>query len=104
MSKQFTPEEKALLVKRHLLEDVPISQLCEENAIRPATFHKWLEEFFRNGAAAFAASHRKPGRPRKQFGGHQQMRALEKQLAQKDDAMAQLLAEHVKLKKKLGLL
>lgn len=104
MSKQFTPEEKALLVKRHLLEDVPISQLCEENFIRPAKFQQWLEEFFRNGSAAFAASHRKRGRPLKQYGGYQQMRDLERKLAEKEDAMAQLLAEHVKLKKKLGLL
>jgi len=104
MSKQFSPEEKALLVKRHLLEEVPVSQLCEENSIRPAIFQQWLEEFFRNGAATFASSQRKRGRPRKEYGQYQQMRDLEHKLAQKENAMAELLAEHVKLKKKLGLL
>lgn len=104
MSKQFTPEEKALLVKRHLLEDVPISQLCEENDVRPAVFQKWLEEFFRNGAATFKVQSGKRGRPPKQYCEFQKIRDLEKKLAQKDEAMGQLLAEHLKLKKKLGLL
>lgn len=104
MPRQFTPEEKAVLVKRHLLEDVPISQLCEENSIRPASFQQWLEEFLRNASAAFEVSRRKRGRPPKQYGQFTQIRDLERKLAQKDDAMAQLLAEHVKLKKKLGLL
>lgn len=104
MCKQFTPQEKALLVKRHLLEDVPISQLCEENSIRPAVFQKWLEEFFRNSAAAFSTPHNRRGRPPKQWCEYQQVRDLERKLEQKDEAMAQLLAEHLKLKKKLGLL
>lgn len=103
MSKQFTPEEKALLVKRHLLEDVPISQLCEENAIRPAVFQKWLEELFRNSPEAFKVQGKR-GRPSKQYCEYQKIRDLEAKLARKDDAMAQLLAEHLKLKKKLGLL
>lgn len=104
MSKCFTADQKAILVKRHLLEQVPISKLCDECGIRPATFHQWLQEFFANGAAAFAASSRGRGRPRKEYSEYQQICDLERKLAQRDEGMAQLLAEHIELKKKLGLL
>jgi transposase-like protein len=102
MSKQFTSLEKVTLIKRSLLEDVPVSQLCEENSIRPATFHQWMEEFFQNGEAAFEVSRRKRGRPPK-YGPSAPVRELERKLMQKDKVLAELMADHVKLKKKLGL-
>ena len=97
----FTPLEKVQIVKRHLIEQAPVSELCEEHGIAPAVFHQWLEQFFRNGAAAFEI-HSGRGRPPK-YGPESRIRELEKQALRKDQVLAELMAEHVALKKRLGL-
>ena len=45
--------EKVAILKRHLLDKVPVSDLCDELDIYPNQFYDWLKEFFENGHAAF---------------------------------------------------
>jgi transposase-like protein len=33
--KHFTPEEKVAILRRHLVDKVPVSELCEELGLRP---------------------------------------------------------------------
>jgi transposase len=56
--KHYTAEEKVAILRRHLLDKVPVSELCEEKGIRPTVFYRWQKEFFENGAAAFEAKER----------------------------------------------
>lgn len=51
--KHYAAEEKVAILRRHFLEKVPVSDLCEETGIHPTLFYRWQEEFFENGAAAF---------------------------------------------------
>ena len=53
--KHYTAEEKVAILRRHLLEKVPVSDLCAELGLRPTVFCRWQKEFFENGAAAFQA-------------------------------------------------
>ena len=46
-------EEKVKILRLHLLEHKPVSELCEEHGIHPTLFYKWQKEFFENGAAVF---------------------------------------------------
>ena len=41
------------ILRRHLLDKVPVSDLCEEPGLQPTAFYRWQKEFFENGAAAF---------------------------------------------------
>jgi transposase-like protein len=50
--KHFNAEEKVAILRRHLLDKVPVSDLCEEVGLRPTVFYRWQKEFFENGAAA----------------------------------------------------
>ena len=52
-TKQYAPEEKVAILRRHLLEKEPISKLCDEVGLQPTVFYRWQKEFFENGAAAF---------------------------------------------------
>ena len=90
----FTAEEKVSILRRHLLEKEPVSKLCDEHGLNPTVFYRWQKEFFENGAAAF--ERRPDGRERKLEA------ALTARLAKKDEVMAELLEEHVALKKSLG--
>src|SRR5258708_26978161 len=56
--KHYTAEEKVAILRRHLLDKVPVSDLCEELNLKPTVFYRWQKEFFENGAAAFQAQER----------------------------------------------
>lgn len=52
--KHYTAEEKVSILRRHLLDKVPVSELCEELGLQPTVFYRWQKEFFENGAAVKA--------------------------------------------------
>lgn len=51
--KHYSSEEKVAILRRHLLEHVPVSDVCDELGLAPTVFSRWQKEFFENGAAAF---------------------------------------------------
>ena len=95
--KNYTAEEKVAILRRHLLEKVPISDLCEELGLHATMFYRWQKEFFENGAVAFQQKGR-PSHPAEQ----ERIEYLEKKIQTKDEVLAELMAEHVALKKSLG--
>src|SRR6266481_8181510 len=88
--KQYTPEEKVAILRRHLLEKEPISKLCEEVGLQPTVFYRWQKEFFENGAAAFEPKAR-PNHSADQ----ERIAYLQKKIQTKDEVLAELMAEHV---------
>ncbi len=97
--KHHSPEEKVAILRRHLIDRVPVSTLCDEHQLHPTVFYRWLKQFFENGVAAFG-----PGpRVDKQVEAREQRIAfLEGKLKKKDEVLAELMEEHVALKKSLG--
>ena len=51
--KNFTPQEKVSILRRHLIDKAQVSDLCEEYHFHPSLFYRWLKQFFDNGAATF---------------------------------------------------
>jgi len=49
----YTSEESVLIIKRHLVEHLAVSDLCDEYQLQPKVFYEWQKRFFENGAAAF---------------------------------------------------
>lgn len=95
--RNFTPEEKVSILKRHLVEKVAVSDLCDQYDLHPTVFHRWLKEFFENGAAAF---HKQ--RDSRTSKLEKKVSHLEGKLAKKNEVLSELMEEHVKLKKTLG--
>src|SRR5271157_1216950 len=95
--KHYTPEEKVAILRWHLLEGVPISDLCYELGLQPTVFYRWQKEFFENGSAAF----QQRGRPNHQR-EQERITYLERKIQTKDEVLAELMAEHVALKKRVG--
>jgi transposase-like protein len=50
--KQYAPEEKVAILRRHLLEKEPLSKLCDEMGLKPTVFYRWQKEFFGNATVA----------------------------------------------------
>ena len=96
--KHYTPEQKVAILKRHLVEKTPVSDLCDELGLNPNVFYTWQKQFFENGAAAVFDKRR--GRQVDQRDA--KIAKLEAKLVQKNEVLAELMQEHVQLKKELG--
>ena len=97
--RQFTGQQKVEIVKRHLVDGVSISELCEEYQIQPTQFYVWQKQLFENGGQAFE---RKSKPDRNKAAEQRRIAKLEAKLNRKNEVVAELLEEHVKLKKELG--
>jgi len=93
----YTSGEKVTILKRHLIDKIPVSDICDQYNLQPTVFYRWQKEFFENGAAAFDKSKSLQEKKREK-----RMQALEQKLQAKNEVLAELMEEHVKLKKSLG--
>ena len=73
--------------------------LREELGLQPTVFYRWQKEFFENGAAAFQPQERPNRQPEQK---QKRIEYLDKKIQTKDEVLAELMAEHVALKKSLG--
>jgi transposase-like protein len=94
--RNYTPEEKVSILRRHLIDHVSVSDLCDEYKLQPKVFYAWQKQFFDNGATAF----KKEGKDRN--GDTKRIEQLEQKLRRKHEVLSELMEEHVKLKKELG--
>lgn len=100
--RQFTPEEKAAVLRRHWVDQVAISDLCEEYQIQPSLFYVWQKQLLDNLALAFQDGRSRRGQEVATRQQRERIAALEAQLASKDAVIAEVSEEYLALKKKLG--
>jgi transposase len=95
--KHYSPQEKVAVLKRHLVEKVPVSDLCDEHGLHPTVFYRWQKEFFEKGAVAFSDT-RDPRSAKLE----KKVSELEDKLSRKHEVLSELMEEHIALKKRLG--
>lgn len=95
--KNYTPAEKVAILKRHLIDRVPVSDLCDEHQLQPSIFYTWQKLFFENGTAAFERKSTSTTRAEERT-----IAALQEKLQRKNEVVAELMEEHLQLKKDLG--
>jgi transposase len=97
--RHFTAQEKVAALKRHLLEKVPVSDVCDQLGIAPNLFYRWQKEFFEGGHVAF-----ENGRKSKavEEANLKKIEQLQAKLQRKNEVMAELMEAHTDLKKSLG--
>ena len=98
--RHFSAAQKAAIVKRHLVDKVPVSDLCDEHQILPTQFHQWQKQLFEGAAAAFETK-RKSGAPDVK---DRRIEQLQAKLATKNEVISELMEECVLLKKVDGRL
>jgi transposase len=95
--KSYTPAEKVAILRRHLIDRVPVSDLCDEYQLPPSIFYAWQKLFFENGASAFQ---RRNGSPEQSH--LRTIAALRDKLQRTNEVVAELMKAHIQLKKELG--
>jgi transposase-like protein len=98
--RHFTPDQKAEIVRRHLSGKEPISNLADEFGLQPSQIHNWVKLVLDQAENAFQNG---PGRPpRVEQVKDRKIEHLRAKLVQKNEVIAELMEDHVKLKKELG--
>lgn len=93
-------EQKAALLKKHHIEKVPVSNLCNENELQPSVFYAWQRQLFENATLVFEGV--KQGTTSREKELEARIAQLEQKLAKKDAVIAEISEEYVTLKKELG--
>jgi transposase-like protein len=84
--KRFTAQEKVAILRLHLLEHTPISDLCDQHGIHPTMFYRWQKEFFESATAAFEPRARRAGDAKDRRIAH-----LEQKLQCKNEVLSELM-------------
>ena len=92
----FSPREKVQILKLHLLDKLPVSEVCQKYDLQPTVFYRWQTQFFENGEKAFTQEQSKEKPLQKKLA------QMEAKLAARNEVVSELMEAHLKLKKDLG--
>jgi len=95
--KTYTPAEKAAIVGKHLLDGVAVSDLCDQQELKPTVHYRWQKAFFEGGAAAFAKDSDRQITELKR-----RLAEAQEQLSRKNEVLAEVMEEYVRCKKNGG--
>jgi transposase-like protein len=98
--RRFGTDEKATILKRYLVDKVPLSDLCDEYGIKPNQIYTWQKTLFEHAGAAFQEA---VGRPTSKASAQEERIArLQNKLQQKNEVIAELMEENIRAKKSIG--
>ncbi len=97
--RHFSSSEKLLIVKKHLLEGVVVSDICDEFNIKPTLFYRWQKILFEKGNLTFESTDKSREKVLEI-----KINNLERKMIFKDEVLAELMGEHITLKKSLGVI
>jgi transposase len=99
--RRFTGADKLAILREHLILKLALSEVCQKHDISPTLFYQWQKKLFEEGASVFES---KAENARQQDADARKAAAIEAKLHKKDEVLAELMGEHIALKKKLGLI
>lgn len=100
--RHFTAEQKATALKRHHVDKIPVSEICEELKLQPSLFYLWQRQLFENADKAVGAVKNGQAASQREKQLEAKLAALEAKLARKDSVIAEISEEYTTLKKELG--
>ncbi len=51
--RHFTDAQKLAILREHLIEKTPISDVCQKHDLQPTLFYLWQKKVFEDGTAVF---------------------------------------------------
>ena len=97
LRRRFSDVQKTKEVPSHVQDGVPVSQVCEEDlGIHPNQYYEWKKQNFSGLAHVFSRK-----TVRQECSNQHEVDNLKSKLSQEDKVIAELLTEHILLKKRL---
>ena len=96
--KQYSAQEKVSILRKHLLDKISVSDVCDETDLQPTVFYRWQKQLFEQAAeSCFQRAYKSESTCLKR-----QIAELEAKLAKKDEVLGEVMEEYVALKKSRG--
>ena len=92
--KSYTAKQKVEILREHLENQVPVSELCERYHISPNNFYNWKKKLFEGALQTFSTT--------SQRSDERQIKSLKEKLQDRDSIISEIVRENVRLKKNLN--
>ncbi len=97
--RNFTADQKAQIVRRHLSGKEPVSALADEFGLQPTQIHTWVNQVLAQAEKAFERS---ASNGRVENAKDRKIEALQTKIVRKNEVIAELMEDNVRTKKELG--
>jgi len=95
--KHYTAEQKVIILRELLENNVPISQLAEKYEVRPNDIYNWKKKLFESATDIFTQKLTNP----KQTTVEKKIEKLQSKLKDRDEAISYLILENIEIKKSI---
>ena len=95
--KYYTAEEKVLILREHLENNVPISELSEKYDFHPNVIYTWRKQLFESAKEVFSGKHKN----RKISVSKEEsiIKKLEETLRKRESLITEIVEDNIKLRK-----
>lgn len=99
--KHYTSEEKTKILREHLENHLPISDLAEKYNLHPNAIYLWKKQMYEQAPESLSKSKKSS---EKQLGkAEKRIKELEELLSMRETLIAELVADNIELKKNDGV-
>lgn len=95
--RHFSPEQKAAILREHLIDKVSVADLCDKHVIQPTVFYRWQKDAFEALPALFQKKSKS-----NTTALQRENQALRDKCASKDEVIAEIMEDFIAAKKKSG--
>lgn len=96
--KHYKAEQKIIILRELLENNVPISQLCEKYEVRPNDIYNWKKKLFESAANIFD---QKISTIKQTSVEQKKIEKLQSKLRDRDEAISYLISENIGIKKSI---
>lgn len=93
--KILTPKQKIAILREHLIEKVPVSEICDKHGVSVVNFYNWQKQLFENGVIAFERKTNWPMPSGRMMPMRLRSKKWKPSFSKKNEVIAELLQEHV---------
>jgi len=96
--KHYTSEQKVMILRELLENNVPISRLAEKYEVRPNDIYNWKKKLFESATDIFTP---KVSSEKQTSAEQRKIEKLQSKLKDRDEAISYLLRENIEIKKSI---
>lgn len=96
--KHYTAEQKVIILRELLENNVPISQLAEKYQVHPNDIYNWKKKLFESATEIFTP---KVANSKQTSAEEKKIEKLQAKLKDRDEAISYLIRENIEIKKSI---
>lgn len=96
--KRYTQEEKTIILREHIEEQLSVSDTAEKYGVHPNAIYKWKKELYETASSNLAKTNKQVEKKQSQL--LKEIEELKVTLAKRESLIAELVEDNINLKKK----